>query len=887
MPDGAGDQDEESDDASSCSDDDDEDNPRPRRGAGPRTLEENLRGERAFIEDLLDEDELEDLLNMAVPREQWKAADFVEEDMAKSTLKQYTSWIYHYKRWAAKMLKEIRDKLPGEERTRHVDKIGHWIHCNKSKDWDNEKVVKRKYIWLHGPRVTETRLRAYIKFLRREYKINAETNAPVKSNTVHMILGRIKACQMAARVEATLYKEKELGIMREISVVWSEVRVMVRTKNQNDVRNCADRRRGTIGDTYTAEQFRQIMMRVLPTWAALAWNPRATTPSKTLWRFLLVKVLTLLSHHSLLRGASFREITLPDIFLYRLASTSSVNPENQPVVMVIAARNSKTSKDARLQQSYVARHLEAELYAVGETGLWLHFILDQIRQFHGVDLIPPVDTSTHERWYKKHLFFARNDEEQMELPAANHQRWTRQMWKTNGVFCKRNVHAARAGGAQELAIDGTSRAEIAELGHWAIDKMTRAYITAIPVGVVMKKAVYSGAKQDYFLGRSRVEPGDELLALIAEHIFPGVDDLVKKIIRHIVAEDLAVKLVRTPWHPYVQYSKLCRIPLFQHWAKRVEKLDTETIKKRRDPTLIQPEEISVRLDAELAVMSLTETLKYERERSAVQKIDLEEDIEKRDTIIATLTAEITRLTEALRISEARRMPEAPPAANEQSPRDGGSAYSASTGSGAKKPPKPPQTVEEASYELNVVQPWRDATTVRDAWHLWTSCTSADTRRLCDRFAEPGFVDRHTLLKGATQGALEKRVRRMMEVIDAVRHLRRSHGEADTEDVVAALNKIAAPGIGTFSDTLTVLNADAVAMYSQPGKGVKGLGKREVSKLRVACAFLARGLKPEQWVADLFQDTWKEQMKMTLADMAREDAGQLPPTKTSTKRKKTA
>ncbi|CAI5971750.1 unnamed protein product [Closterium sp. NIES-65] len=440
VPDESGDQDEE--DYSSASDEDDEDDPRPRCGAGPRTLEEKLKGERAFIEELLDEDELEDLLHTSVPRELWKAADFVEEDMVyacvdvlvmegKSTLKSYTSWIYHYKRWAAKMLKKIGDKLSAEEQTRHVDEIGHWTHNNKNKDWDNEKVVKRKHIWLHDPRVTITRLRAYIKFLRREYKIDAETNAPVQAYTVHMILGRIKACQMAARVEATLYKEKELGIMREISVVRSEV-------------------------------------------------------------------LTLLSHHSLMRGASIREITLPDIFWYRLASTSSVNSNNQPVVMVVAARNSKTSKDARLQQSYAARHLEAELCAVGETGLWLHFILDQIGQFHGVDLIPPVDTSTRERWYKKHLFFARNDPEQHELPAPSHQRWTRQMWKTNGVFCKRNVHAAHAGGVQELAIDGTSRAEIAELGHWAIDKMTRAYITAIPVGVVMKKAGYSGFTQDYF-----------------------------------------------------------------------------------------------------------------------------------------------------------------------------------------------------------------------------------------------------------------------------------------------------------------------------------------------------------------------------------------------------
>ncbi|CAI6010218.1 unnamed protein product [Closterium sp. NIES-65] len=778
VPDGSGDQDE--DDYSSASDEDDEDDPRPRRGAGPRTLEEKLRGERAFIEELLDENELEDLLHTSVPREMWKAADFVEEDMvyacvdvlvmegmrhlktieAKSTLKSYTSWIYDYKRWTAKMLKKIGDKLPTAEQMRHVDEIGHWTHNNKSKDWDNEKVVKRKHIWLHGPRVTSTRLRAYIKFMRREYKIDADTNEPVRAYTVHMILGRIKACQMAARVEATLFKEKELGIMREISVVRSEV-------------------------------------------------------------------LTLLSHHSLMRGASIREITLPDIFLYRLASTSSVNPDNQPVVMVVAARNSKTSKDARLQQSYAARHLEAELCAVGETGLWLHFVLDQIGQFHGVDLIPPVDTSTRELWYKKHLFFARNDPEQGELSAPSHQRWTRQMWKTNGVFCKRNVHAARAGGAQELAIQGTPRAEIAELGHWALDKMTRAYITSIPVGVVMKKAGYSGFTQDYFLGRSRVEPGDELLALIAEHIFPDVDDLLNK-------------------------------------------------------------EISVRHDAQFAVVSLTETLKLERERSTVQKLDLEEKIENRNATIASLAAEITRLTEALRVSEARRMPEAPPAANDQSPSDGGSAESASRGGGANKPNKPPQTVEEATYELNVVQPWRTATTVKDAWRLWTSCTSADTRRLCDRFREPGFVDRHTLLDGASQGAHGKRVRRMMKVIDAVRQLRRSDGEADTEATVDALNKIAAPGIGTFADALTVLNADAVATYAGQGKGVKGLGKTEFSKLRVACAFVARGLKPETWVADLFPDTWVEQMKKTLADLAREnDAGQLPPTNKTTKRKKTA
>ncbi|CAI5981900.1 unnamed protein product [Closterium sp. NIES-65] len=692
-----------------------------------------------------------------------------------STLRQYTSWIYHYKRWAAKMLRQIRNKLLQEYRLKHVDEIGHYIRDNKKNNWDQEADVPRAYVWLHSPRVTTSRLRAYVKHMVWELKLDAESckegdNAtgtqPVQSTTVHTLLGRIKACQMATRVEATIYRETELSIMREISVVRSEVRFMIRTKNERDL------------------------------------------------------------------------------------NTFSVNPENQPVVMVIAARNSKTSKDARLQQSYAVRHLEAELCAVGETGLWLHFIIDQIGQFHGVRLIPPVDTSTRASWYKKHLFFAKNDTGQGELSAASHQRWTRQLWDKNGVFCKRNVHAARARGAQELAIDGTPRAEIAELGHWALDKMTRAYITAIPVGVVMKKAGYSGYKQDYFLGRSKAEgkaaEGSEA-DKAAVHFWRTL-----QMLRRIVAEDLAVKLVRTPWHPYVQGSLLCRIPLFEHW------------------------EISVRMDTEYYNISLKAKVTKEMERAANEKIDFLEELEKHDDTIASLTAEITRLTEALCVSEARRVPEAPPCATAQAPSEGGSADSANMGAGANggddKLPPPPQTDEEASYELNVVQPWREAKTVKDAWRLWNSTTANDTRRLCDRIAEPGFIDRHTLLAGATQGALNKRVRRMLKVMDAVRQLRASNGEADTKAVVDTLHRIAASGIRTFVDALTVLKPGTALMLSkEPGMGVKGLGPKVVSKLRLACALVVLNLKQSDWVKTLYPDTWKEQMPKTKADLAKPTA----------------
>ncbi|CAI7774841.1 unnamed protein product, partial [Closterium sp. NIES-54] len=179
----------------------------------------------------------------------------------------------------------------------------------------------------------------------------------------------------------------------------------------------------------------------------------------------------------------------------------------------------------------------------------------------------------------------------------------------------------------------------------------------------------------------------------------------------------------------------------------------------------------------------------------------------------------------------------------------------------------------------------EAKTVRDAWRLWNSATANDTRRLCDRVAEPGFVDRHTLLKGAMQGAHDMKVRRILKAMDAVRLLCSSDGDAETEAVVAALNKIATPGIGTFCDVLSVLKPGTALMKSkEPGMGVKGLGPKSVSKLRLACALVAVNLKPSAWVAVLFPDTWEEQMPKTVADMAKQTAPVLRP---PTKRKKVA
>ncbi|CAI5486480.1 unnamed protein product, partial [Closterium sp. Naga37s-1] len=581
-----------------------------------------------------------------------------------------------------------------------------------------------------------------------------------------------------------------------------------------------------------------------------------------------------------------REITLADIFLYRLASGSSVNPDNRPMVMVIAQRNSKTCKDARLHHSYAARHLEAELCAVGDTILWLHFIYDQVPQIFGVRIIPPLDVRRPELWYDKHLFFARYDKDQGLLPLSSQQRITRQLWTANKVFIKRNVHAARAGGAQELADQGTPRAEIAELGHWAIDEMTRSYITSIPVGVVMRKAGYSGARSDYFLGRSRLPPSADLEKTIAAHIFPGVEEqlgaaeelaqgpeantaavhFIQTMLdaRRIAAEDLAVKLVRTPWHPQVEASRLCRDRDFQAWAKDIEKIDTETIAKRRSPIPTQP-----------AVDLLNETLAHERHKAMLKQMKVEKELEEARAAIAARDAEISRLMEELKISEARRAP-APQAPSRPTTLEEEAAAAA----------KHAQLDADARYEALVVDPWRKAETVAEAWRFWNCPTTTDRRRLCDRINEPGFIGRHSLLGKSSANAKQGEMRRMRRAMEAVRRFRASDGEADTAAVIKKLDELAASGIVTFCDALKIIDADALPIRTEGNLGIKGLSKGEKPKLTVAWGLVAAGYMTHKWGEDMFPTTWEEQKAVAAQAAAEQAAGRPPPppTKTSNRRK---
>ncbi|CAI5973596.1 unnamed protein product [Closterium sp. NIES-64] len=150
---------------------------------------------------------------------------------------------------------------------------------------------------------------------------NATRTQPVQATTVHTLLGRIKACQMASRVEATLYREKELGIMREISVVRSEVRFMVRTEDERDLKwLCGQELRRPA----LRHHRRYLHHRTVPPdhdegvadMGDVGVEPVGNHSFADDVEISPHQGATLLSDHTLLRGASIREITLPDIFFY-------------------------------------------------------------------------------------------------------------------------------------------------------------------------------------------------------------------------------------------------------------------------------------------------------------------------------------------------------------------------------------------------------------------------------------------------------------------------------------------------------------------------------------------------------------------------------------------
>ncbi|CAI5958999.1 unnamed protein product [Closterium sp. NIES-64] len=648
------------------------------------------------VEDLLAADEKDDAFLQNIPRDDFAEAAFdINKELAKknrllrmmwgfrhldtlearTTRVQYLRALLDFRRWCcANLPRQQTARVKGDGVLEHEDEIGRYVDEDMGDKWHT---AKGDLQWMHGPRVNATRIRT------------------------------------ACKVEGTLFGVKELHIMYDISEVRSEVRAMVREKWHRDDRDCVDRHRGTLGDTYATDQIRHLMFKVLPTWAARAYEPKAATPSQTLWKFLLMKTMTLLGHHTLLRGASLRAIELPDLFLYRMGSASPEHSTRRPVVMVVASRNSKTNKDARLHHSYAARHLEQEMCAVGHTLLWLHFVYDQLSRSPTSRCVPPLDFTTPYSWYHKHLFHARNDKAQKELPALSHSRITKEMWRTNKIFITRNTHAARAGGAQELADDGVLQSDIADLGHWALDKLAKSYITTIPKAAVLRKAGYTGKRGDYHLGRSMVKPDDKVVALIAQHIFPWAEaELAKVSISDGKNADNPPTISTTTLYRrlivfvFVFDSQAVRcasarepntagVHFLQSLIEFGRRIVAEELACMLMRETVAPE-FSARVDAEYQVDQLTMMLHRQREDAAIEKLEMQKKLEEKD-------AEIAKLMQALKLAEARPTPTAPTPSRPMTAAEKAASVK------IKK-----EQDDDLTYEVNVVHPWRTSKTVEAA-----------------------------------------------------------------------------------------------------------------------------------------------------------------------------
>ncbi|CAI5993199.1 unnamed protein product [Closterium sp. NIES-64] len=791
------------------------------------------------VEDLLAADEKDDAFLQNIPRDDFAEAAFdINKELAKknrllrmmwgfrhldtlearTTRIQYLRALLDFRRWCcANLPRQQTARVKGDGVLEHEDEIGRYIDEDMGDQWHT---AKGDLQWMHGPRVNATRIRAYILSIARQEgiakaeeleELNPDVRVqPLKPTTVSMLLIRIKALQTACKVEGTLFGVKELHIMYDISEVRSEVRAMVREKWHRDDRDCVDRHRGTLGDTYTTDQIRHLMFKVLPTWAARAYEPKAATPSQTLWKFLLMKTMTLLGHHTLLRGGSLRAIELPDLFLYRMGNASPEHSTRRPVVMVVASRNSKTNKDARLHHSYAARHLEQEMCAVGHTLLWLHFVYDQLSRSPTSRCVPPLDFTTPYSWYHKHLFHARNDKAQKELPASSHSRITKEMWRTNKIFITRNTHAARAGGAQELADDGVPRSDIADLGHWALDKLAKSYITTIPKAAVLRKAGYTGKRGDYHLGRSMVKPDDKVVALIAQHIFP--------------------------------------------WA------EAELAK-----------EFSARVDAEYQVDQLTMMLHRQREDAAIEKLEMQKKLEEKDAEIAKLMNAL-KLAEAQPTPTApapsRPMTAAEKAASVKIEKEQNDDLTYEVN--VVHPWRTSKTVEAAWRWWNNPSNF-DSRPLRERYDEHRFLVR-HTRMICKvekgdkpaASAKSAKSSRPTTEVGETgkNDALQHCARRMRRIMEAVHDLRRSDDAADIAAVIKLLDNLGRTGLSTFSDALLVLRATPPIKVptTADGKsvGTKGLDKPLARKLAVAWGVVTAGYMDADWGKRLFGDLWDEQ-----------------------------
>ncbi|CAI5479348.1 unnamed protein product [Closterium sp. Yama58-4] len=287
-------------------------------------------------------------------------------------------------------------------------------------------------------------------------------------------------------------------------------------------------------------------------------------------------------------------------------------------------------------------------------------------------------------------------------------------------------------------------------------------------------------------------------------------------------------LYKTPHHPYVQASSLCRNTKFRKWAHDVFHTQEKASK-----------EFSARHDADDTVMCLRSQLdhllvktaakankasrtirKLEEDNKAKEDLLMQNDdvIAEKDVVIAEKDAEIARLRALLEQRAAGTCP----------PSDVSSLS-----------PPPDQGAPKCQ-------------SMEHAWVLWNLQGRGDKRRLRDRYGKDTcFVKHHSYDGGSKSvGGIIAQMRRVKRVMDAVEAL------GETTKVIQKLESILGRigGWSTFTDDIGVVKM-AGKVEPVGDDGLEAFTPTQHDQLKVARMLVETELRTKDWLKTKFPTTW--------------------------------
>ncbi|CAI5937855.1 unnamed protein product [Closterium sp. NIES-65] len=500
------------------------------------------------------------------------------------------------------------------------------------------------------------------------------------------------------------------------------------------------------------------------------------------------------------------------MFIRMCRSSTRVKGKMDLPVLVIASRKTKTNLSNNLTHQYLARHIDWQLCGVGGVFLWIHWLYDLVPIRYGPGVVPRLNFRKPRKWTKKHLFFGIRKpkdpppQPQDEMKYVTHNNWIRWVMKQAGWMLSKVTHIFRRSGAQGLSDDRCADADIGALGGWEQGEMRKAYIIGIPFHPMLMMAGFTGTPGDYYIGRAH-----------------------------------AVLPVKKEWK---KLKKLFRKHIFPWAEKQLKKGEHKTAKLLAENHCLRKQ------NGQKDV--LTAELQAENRALKSDKKSLLEQLEQ-------LKAELAALT----VSSAGKV-----GADNSAARAAGSSKMEKGGAGPSAP-EPAAPTPEIVYFDSVVSPWRDSTTVADAWALWNKSSFLVEGRTLRAVAEdPGFIVKWAHFKrgeecedekgkfkptvrlAAKDGTCEKKLRRIHKAMLAVEKFRVDDSLEATTNAVNVLDEVLFQTSPTvFADGLIV--KEKRGTKRQRTSTVGGNSLTDDAQERVSYLHVLNGLRDYTWGQELF------------------------------------